>query len=343
MTANMEPLKLGIVGFGLFAERRLVPGCLRTNSVEIVAIQKRSLEAAKEKAELYHIPRYYDQVGDLLSDDEVEAVFIASPNNLHAPQTIAAARAGKHIVVEKPMALNAGECREMIRACEDNGVKLMVAHCQRFLEGIREIREIVETGVLGEVHFAEMNYSFWADRSKRTWFRDKAVAGGGALFDVGVHCYDTLRFVLGDEARSVYTQTIPEGLDLTREVADHLQCSFRLGSGALGSIKVSFNSEYDTYLDIRGDGGAIWTHVFTQINSRVHVHYTKQTENYHFHVQNRDMYAAELEAFAKCIREDTPPPVPGVEGLKNQLFLDTALEATSGPVEVPGLGLDEGK
>ncbi|GAB4309446.1 MAG: 1,5-anhydro-D-fructose reductase [Promethearchaeota archaeon] len=337
----MEPLKLGIVGFGIFAEKRLAPALTKgeggARSVELVAIQKRSLAKAREKAEEYGVPAAYDSVEALLADPEVEAVFVATPNNLHEAHAVAAARAGKHVLVEKPMATNAAACRRMVDACKEAGTLLMVAHCLRFLESVKVAREAVQSGSLGEVRHARMDYSFRSSKSPRTWFRDKAVAGGGALFDVGVHCVDTLRHVLGDEVDSAFLRVSPPGLDLERQVADHASLSLSFRSGALATVAASFDAEYDTSLEVRGSEGALWTRTFTLVGRRATIHFKRDDETSTVEVVNSDMYAAELDAFARAVRAGGPSPVPGEEGLRNQLVLDAALRATGGPVEIPFL------
>lgn len=329
------PLKLGILGFGIFAEKRLIPGAAGAPSVEIVAIQKRSLAQARAKAANYGIPHFHDSADALLANPEVEAVFVASPNHLHAPQTVAAAAAGKHVICEKPMALAPPECVAMIRACEHAGVHLMVAHCQRFAPTVRALKEVVAREEFGAVKFATVRYSFHTAGNPRQWYFDKAIAGGGASFDIGVHCIDDLRFVLETELTRVYSQVVPETTDLRRDVDETMQVSCRFASGAVGSAAVSLQAAFNTYFEVVGEHAVVHAALFNLINRDVPVTYRVGHDVRDFVVHNDDHYTTELEAFAAAVRGEHPVPVPGVEGLQNQLILAACQQATSGPVPVP--------
>src|SRR6056297_699124 len=129
-----KQVNFGIIGFGIFGEKRLIPGFQGSDLGNLIAISKTSKDAALQKAKEYGISEEnaYDSVPELLKNDEIEAVFIATPNNLHKKHTIMAAEAGKNIILEKPMAMNAKECEEMLSACEHQGVKFMIAHCMRY-------------------------------------------------------------------------------------------------------------------------------------------------------------------------------------------------------------------
>jgi predicted dehydrogenase len=166
-------------------------------SAELVAVANWREQSANALAERYAIPRATTDWNEIVEATDVDAAVVATPNALHAPQSVALLRAGKHVIVEKPMATSVTECDEMIGASRASGAFLMVAHCWRFRDEVRAMRERVASGELGEV-VKTRGYGAHATWGPEGWFVDPALAGGGALVDMGVHAIDTARFLLGD-------------------------------------------------------------------------------------------------------------------------------------------------
>ena len=164
---------------------------------EIVAVVNHREESARAFADKHGIARVTTDWEALATDPEVEAAVVATPNFLHAPQAIALLKAGKHVLVEKPMALNVAECDAMIEAARGGGAALMVAHCWRFHDAVRAVRDRITAGEFGEV-VKTRGYGVHAGWGPAGWFVQKRFAGGGALLDMGVHAIDTARFLLGD-------------------------------------------------------------------------------------------------------------------------------------------------
>jgi predicted dehydrogenase len=164
---------------------------------EVVAVANHREETAAAFAERHGIARLTTDWEALAKDPEVEAAVVATPNALHAPQSIALLQAGKHVMVEKPMATTVAECDAMIEAAESSGAWLMVAHCWRFHADVRAMRARIEAGELGEV-VKTRGYGVHAGWGPSGWFAQRALAGGGALPDMGVHAIDTARYLLGD-------------------------------------------------------------------------------------------------------------------------------------------------
>lgn len=170
-------------------------------SAELVAVANWREQSANALAERYAIPRVTTDWNEIVEATDVDAAVVATPNALHAPQSVALLRAGKHVIVEKPMATSVTECDEMIDASRASGALLMVAHCWRFRDEVRAMRERVASGELGEV-VKTRGYGAHATWGPEGWFVDPALAGGGALVDMGVHAIDTARFLLGDPTPS---------------------------------------------------------------------------------------------------------------------------------------------
>ena len=174
---------------------------------EIVAVANHREETARAFAKRYAIPRVTTDWEALAADPEVEAAVVATPNALHAPQAIALLRNGKHVMVEKPMATSVAECDEMIAASREGDAFLMVAHCWRFRDEVRAMRDRIAAGEFGEV-VKTHGYGVHARWGPSGWFTDPLLAGGGALVDMGVHAIDTARFLLGDPAPGRVCATI---------------------------------------------------------------------------------------------------------------------------------------
>jgi len=164
---------------------------------EVVAVANHREESARAFAERHWIDRVMTDWQALAADPRIDAVVVGTPNGLHAPQTVAALGAGKHVLVEKPMATSVAECDAMIAASLTSGAALMAAHCWRFHEDVRAMRDRIDAGELGEV-VKTRGYGVHAGWGPSGWFVDRALAGGGALPDMGVHAIDTARFLLGD-------------------------------------------------------------------------------------------------------------------------------------------------
>ena len=325
-----KKIRYGIVGFGSFAERSIAPAIRASSNSELVAIQKRSLRAAQEKAAEHNVPLAFSDVEDLVAHDDVDAVFIVSANSCHCVETLAAARAKKHVLVEKPMAMNIAEARKMIEACRKNRVKLMVGHMIRFSPLILRIRELIRSDAIGAVTFARAEFVYDGSRSQRKWLWDQRVAGGGPLFDIGVHCLDTLRFLLEDEVVSVKSHLAPVPTKTrTESTAD---VALRFSGGTLASIHCSFAASIRrSAIEIIGTKGTLFANQFT-LGSRATA-LTVVTGDLPPNGEQRtemidvpNLYVEEIAHFSSCILNNARPSIPGEVGLENQKVLDDALK-----------------
>ena len=164
---------------------------------ELVAATNWREESLAKLAGRYRIPRMTTDWWSVAAAENVDAVVIATPNVLHAEQAIACLRGGKHVLVEKPMAMSVAEADAMISAARDSGRSLMVAHCWRFHPAVIAVRDQIAGGEVGEV-VKTHGYGIHKEWGPSGWFTKRALAGGGALIDMGVHAIDTVRFLLGD-------------------------------------------------------------------------------------------------------------------------------------------------
>jgi predicted dehydrogenase len=198
----------GIIGIGDIAERGMGPALNRASHTKLVAVFSRCMDRAKQFAIKHKAERAYDSLNKMLEDPELDIVYIATPNSLHAHQTVIAAEAGKHVLCEKPMALTIHDCELMIQACNKNKVKLGVNFQNRYHSAHFEARRYTQSGALGEIYLAKAQLCRgFARGSWRGWRADPNMAGSGAIVGQGVHPVDLLRFLLDSEIQEVHAMT----------------------------------------------------------------------------------------------------------------------------------------
>ncbi len=232
---------LGIIGCGSIARRTHVPAFAAARGVEIVAFASRSrssAEAASTECGGDGSERVFDHWQDVVTLDDVDAVDICSPNAFHHEQAVEAAQAGKHVLVEKPIACTVDQADEMIAAAAAAGVVLHVAHNLRYVAPVLAARDVVRSGQIGNVvglraAFGHAGPKGWAPDA--TWFFDTTLSGGGALIDLGVHIIDVVRFVAGLEAVEVSAMTMG-----AHPAEDAAHVIVRYGNGAVGTINASW-------------------------------------------------------------------------------------------------------
>ena len=251
-------IRWGLVGCGDVAEHKGGPGLIEADGSRLVAVASRDARRAADFAQRHGAERHHTTLEALLSDSEVDAVYVATPPHVHAQQTIACARAGKHILCEKPMALTNAECDEMIRAAEEAGVQLMIAYYRRRYPAAMKIKELLEAERIGRptVLRAQMAgcYQPPADGAQ-PWRTDPAIAGGGFLWDVGSHRIDLMIHFLGDVAEvSAFVETVAFDLDVDESAAVLL----RYANGAQGVGIFHWNvSRGGDEIEIGGTAGRI--------------------------------------------------------------------------------------
>lgn len=199
---KFNKVRWGIIGCGDVTEVKSGPAFQKVENSELVAVMRRTGELAKDYAKRHNVLKWYDNAEALINDPDIDGVYIATPPESHKEYTIKAAKAGKPVYVEKPMALNFAECQEMITACEAAGVPLYVSYYRRALPRFLKIKELLETKAIGDVRFVSTTQYQQAlvdeGGSKNTsWRVQPDLAGGGLFFDLASHTIDMLDFLLG--------------------------------------------------------------------------------------------------------------------------------------------------
>lgn len=326
-------IRYGIAGFGLHGDKRLMPGFARAERSECVAIARRNADKARATAEKYGLRHWFATTEELCRCPEVDAVFVASPNSIHLPDTLAAIRHGKPVLLEKPMAMNAEEARQMAEAARAAKVKLGVAQVFRFEESTRRMRERIGRGELGEIVLARAEFCFQGRGHARSWMNDARVAGGGPIADIGIHCIDTLRFILDDEVTAVSAFTRAD--EESREVEASAVLNLQFARGTLATVSVSTRADYRTPLEFTGERAILRASDGLTVEHPVTIEMLRGGEIVkREEVSNQHAYAAQVDAFSDWLTGDLPFPAPGEDGVKNQMILDAAYRsAKSGKVE----------
>lgn len=199
---KFNKVRWGIIGCGDVTEVKSGPAFQKIENSELLAVMRRTGELAKDYAERHNVPKWYDDAEALINDPDIDAIYIATPPGSHKEYTIKAAKAGKSVYVEKPMARNVVECQEMIAACEEAGVPLYVAYYRRAQPRFLKIKELLENNAIGDVRFVSTTqYQQVSEDVMNSenlpWRVQPLLAGGGLFFDLASHTLDLLDFLLG--------------------------------------------------------------------------------------------------------------------------------------------------
>lgn len=239
----MSTVKIGVVGAGAIAEMAHIANYTKLDNVELVGITDINRERAEQVAAKYGIRVVYTDEAEMFADKHIDGVSICTPNKLHASQAIAAMKAGKHVLVEKPMCVNLQEADDMIRTVEKTGKVLMVSFTHRFFSHNQYVKKQLEQGVIGKplsfrIRFAHLGpYTSWS--AKSGWFFNKAMSGGGALLDMGIHALDLLRY-FGGEIKSIQGRVATLKHDIDAE--DYATALVKFESGAFGHMETGWYS-----------------------------------------------------------------------------------------------------
>ncbi|HVO82222.1 MAG TPA: Gfo/Idh/MocA family oxidoreductase [Terriglobales bacterium] len=335
-------VRFGILGFGLHAVRRLMPGFALARNCRVSALSRRDINRARESASQHNIPLAFDTAEALCQSREVDAVFVATPNACHVNDVLLAIRCGKPVLCEKPMGISAAECRQMVEAARQARVLLGVAQVFRFEDSTARLRERLAAGEVGRPLFARSEFSYPGNTHPRTWIANAALAGGGPIADVGVHCVDALRYILQDEVVRVSARATSD--QQSKEVEASAVLTLEFSRSTLGAVLVSARAAYRTPLEIVGESGVLFADDAFNVEHPITLQLKRATTLVDSEtVSNRLAYARQVDAFAAEIECKAEFPVPGEHGWQNQEVLDAAYRSLkSGQAEaVPRVATPE--
>lgn len=199
---NSDPVRWGIIGCGNVTEVKSGPAFQKANGSSLVAVMRRNGELARDYARRHGVPKWYDDARALIADPEIDAIYVATPPGSHKEYALLAAQAGKPVYVEKPMALSSAECQEMIAACHAASVPLFVAYYRRALPRFLKVKELIESGAVGEIRYVTVELSQRPPEAplaadQLPWRLRPEISGGGYFMDLASHTLDLLDYLLG--------------------------------------------------------------------------------------------------------------------------------------------------
>ncbi|MGE5528119.1 MAG: Gfo/Idh/MocA family protein [Patescibacteria group bacterium] len=309
----------GILGYARIAREHVMPAIQRASNAKLHAVASRRPEGLAACRADFGPVKLYDDYDALLADPEVRAVYIPLPNSLHAEWTIRAARAGKHVLCEKPLALDAAGCRAMIEACAAHHVLLMEAFMYRYTDGTRRVLEILQCGALGEIRHVHASFHFLLARDRDV--RLQPELGGGSLYDVGCYPVNFIGLVTGRAPVAVQAEAVRrEGVDL------RFTAVLRYEGGITASLSCGFDSHLRSRAEIIGSKGvlSIPEPFFGEAGALALESGGSRQE---IPVAASDRYRLEIEDFSQAILEGRRPMLDLAETLRNMEVIERLLAA----------------
>lgn len=323
---SQSKLRWGILGCAAIAFRAVIPGIRASQRGEVVAIASRNIEKAKEAAEKEGIPTFYGSYEELLADKNIDAVYIPLPNHIHMEWTVKAAEAGKHVLCEKPLAMNAEEASIMVDACNKAGVYLAEAFMYRHHPRYDRIKEIIRSGEIGELRGIHAVFTFNGAGNKEN-IRFKQSMGGGSIYDVGVYPISAARYILESEpeAATVHAFHSPEHDHVDMMASGLLEFPNHVGLTFDCAMWAAFRNS----MEILGTEGRIeLPYAFlSKGGSSANFFVTVQNDRREEEVSTDDPYALQSDDLANAVFDGKALKIPSEDAIKNMRVVDACLKS----------------
>jgi 1,5-anhydro-D-fructose reductase (1,5-anhydro-D-mannitol-forming) len=309
----------GIVGLGRIADTEIAPAVAAAANSTLAGVVSRTAAKAEEFAARHGAAAAYDDYAALLADPSVDAVYIATPNALHADQVVAAAEAGKHVLCDKPLATSVTEAERAVAACEAAGVRLGITFQTRNHEGMRDIRDLLAAGGIGSVRLVQVELGT-GRKLPQGWRTDPGLAGVGVMHNLGVHAYDLLRFLLGAE---VVEATAVVDVEPGFSVDTLALALLRFDNGALAYVNANQslpNTQPD--LSVHGTEGAVFGRSVTRPNLTGSISVTGREGSSQRSVSSAGAFVTTVGDFAGAVLEGRVPSPSGLDGLRSVELID---------------------
>lgn len=324
MPAKNPKIRWGVLGWARIARNEGIPAIERSANGVFHALASRDAAKLAECKTKHNPPHLHASYDELVRDPEVDAIYNPLPNALHKEWTIKAAEQGKHVLCEKPIALNSAECREMIAACKANGVVFMEAFMYRYSSRITKVRELLRSGKLGEIKFIQSQFRFLLNRPGDV--RRNAGLGGGSLYDVGSYPVNFVGMVMDEITKSAPGKgPRPESLSVQcvqeNGVDELFSALLRYPGGVVAAIHSGFNAQLRVHSEILGTAGSLEIPV-TFFGVAGSMTMTVGDKRRDIPVDESDRYRLQFEDFAGAIQKKRPPLISVEETLRNMELLD---------------------
>ncbi len=333
---TQKPIRFACVGLGDISDT-FMKACAQSTKCKVTGLVSGHAEEKAPKYEaLYGIsPKSvysYENYDRIAHDPDIDAVYIGLPNSMHAEYTIRAAKAGKHVLCEKPMAVSSAECRQMIDACKQANVKLMIAYRIHYDPVWIGLRELVRSGALGQIQ--GFQGGFYGTKKEGEWRLNKQLAGGGSLFDLGIYPMNAIRWMTAAEPTSFSAQVATEvpGPRFA-QVEETVEFTMKFPSGLLASSGSSYGEKGQNYLNIGGSEGFLEvTEAFAYQGMKYAGRTLHGPVSVDSSVKFPTQFTLEGDHFADCIHNNTQPATAGEEGLADMLAIEAIYRAAGAPV-----------
>jgi len=316
-----QTIRWGVMGCARIARMQVVPAISRCSNAHLQAIASRDAAKLSEFRSVFGNFTPHESYEALIRDPAVDAVYIPLPNSLHREWSIRAMRAGKHVLCEKPLALNAGEAEEMIRTSRESGVLLMEAFMYRYTDRVSKVRGVLESGVLGQIRSINSTFRFFLDRQNT--IKEKPELGGGAMYDVGCYPLNLIGLITQSEPVSIAVECDkPHGVDV------NLSAVLRYADGLIATLHCGFNAFGRIHSEIIGTDGALLI-PDTFLDDAGELTLQTRQGSQAIAVTESDRYSEEIRDFSSAIIEKRCPLLGLEESLRNMRVLDRILEKIS--------------
>ena len=340
--ARDQRIGFAIVGLGRLAIEEIIPGFASAKHARLVALVSGTPDKAKLiavqnglKPENIYDYESFDKIRD---NKEVDVVYIVLPNSMHLEYTQRAARAGKHVLCEKPMALSSSECEAMIAACEKADRKLMIAYRMQYEPFTRELLQQIKSNELGPVKTIvasfDQNEAMDHNAADTQWRHKKAMAGGGSLFDIGIYCLNAARYVTDEEPLEVSARVYSTPNDPRfKEVEESVNWSMRFPSGAVASLSCSYGGHTNSTLRVTGPQAiASMEPAFPYNGQQLKIDRKlseKVNSTNQLKLMPKSQFALELDHMALCVKNNVKPHTPGEEGLQDLKIIEAIYKSAA--------------
>lgn len=322
-----KKLNIALCGLGRYAGY-MAEGLESSQYCKLAGIITGTPAKAEKWSKQYNIPQKniynYQNLDEIAHNKDIDVVYVIVPNGLHKEYAIRAAKAGKHVIVEKPMALTAKDCEEMIKVCKDAGVQLAMGYRLHFEPHHLEIKRLGQEKVFGQVNLIDVSLGYTIDKDPKDWHFQKALSGGGPLMNLGVYCVQCARYVLGEEPTAVNAQFLQESYkkgDINVETAISWQLEFP--SGAVCTSTSTYNSGIDRFYAAAENG-------FFELSPAVsYGPFRGRTSNGELKFADINQQTQQMDEIGKVLLAGKPLPshITGEEGLKDMKVIEAIYES----------------
>jgi len=339
-----KKVRYAVVGLGYISQVAVLPAFANASkNSELGALVSDDPVKLKKLAKKYEVAQTYsyDQYEECLSSGQIDAVYIALPNNMHCDYTVRAANAGIHVMCEKPMAVTEDECNRMLAATREHSVKLMIAYRLHFEEANLKALKLAHSGKLGDLRIFN---SLFTMQVREGNIRLKKNLGGGTLFDIGIYCINAVRHLFEDEPLRAVAFSANNGEQRFSEVDEMTSCILLFSQNRLASFSSSFGATDIANYEIVGTKGSLQVQMAYEFSSPIIHQLTVSGRKRKSTFAKRDQFGPELLYFSKCILEDLEPEPSGYEGLADVRIINALYRsAQSGsPVNLTESQLHQG-